>query len=149
MKDRLILLFLLGAFIFLGIETRYLHQSIASIEPVAWIPVATAALGGLFCLMGMLGSKKMNQVLGILFILLSCSGLAGFYFHHKDDFDKGNYLTAERVLKSTLRDDRAQRAMDGGDPADPPPDLAPLGYTGLCLIAAVTLMVTRKETRVS
>ncbi len=144
MKDRLVLLCLFLAFAFFAVETRYMHAGIASVEPVAWIPVGASALGGLFCLLGMLGGKKLNQVLGFLMILLAGAGGYGFYVHHKGDFS-----TLDKAITSNLREDRLERALNDGDPADPPPDLAPLGLSGLCLISAITLIVQRKEPRVS
>lgn len=150
MKDRILLLFLAGGFAFLCIETRYIHQGITAEQPVAWVPIIAGGFGALFCLLGMLGGKKMNQVLGLLMILVAMTGLVGFWFHHGGTFERqANLNEVTHLVSSELQKDRFQRIKDGGSTEDPPPDLAPLGYTGLGMIAAVTLLMNRKEKSVS
>lgn len=150
MKDRLLLLGIVAAFVFMGLEVRYLHAGITETEPVAWVPTVTAGLAIFICLLGLIGDKKMNKILGVILIVLSFTGLVGFYFHHGGSASETPDLTGiERVVTSDLRTDRLNRMMDGGEAADPPPDLAPLSFTGLCLLGAMVLMVQRKEPRVS
>lgn len=146
MKDRLILLGVMMAFVFLGVESRYLHGGMVESEPMAWVPTATAALAVIFCMLGLVGNKSMNKVLGVLFLVLSISGLVGFYFHHGGDFQtQADFDRLNTLVSSNLRADHLDLVIESPGAPDPPPHLAPLSYTGLCVLAALTLLVTRKD----
>ena len=147
MKDKLILLGIASAFVFLGIESRYLHGGITDAEPVAWIPTVTAILAVILCLLGLVGDRRMNKVLGTIFLVLSLSGLIGFYFHHGGDAENTpQFDRMESLVSSNFRKDELDRSLENPMQLPPPPDLAPLSYTGLCVLAALTLMVARRET---
>ncbi|MCB0826352.1 MAG: hypothetical protein KDC26_09195 [Armatimonadetes bacterium] len=131
MKTNKLLLFILaGAFLTMGIEVRYFHAGITPYKPVAWTPIITAALGFLICLVGMFVGKKASKGLGVTMLLLSLSGLAGFYFHHGGDFSH---------LVHLIQDDYSQVLLEkNGYPA--PPELAPLSFTGLSVMAGILLL---------
>lgn len=128
--SKLLLFILAGAFLAIGVEVRYFHAGITPYKPVAWIPIVTAALGFLICFVGMFVGKKASKGLGVTMLILSLSGVAGFYFHHGGDFSNLIHLIQEDYSSVLIE--------KNGYP--PPPELAPLCYTGLSIMAGILLL---------
>jgi hypothetical protein len=128
--------FLLVGFAVLFIEVRYLHAGIVQMNPVAWAPIVSAGLGVLAALLGLFGGTRIAA--GVIFILISVSGVAGVYFHTKGDVEQ-----IRKNVVSERRSDVLAWKMEGKN--EPPPALAPLAMTGLCLIGVVVALGERKK----
>lgn len=142
MTTRLLLLILAGGFTTLFFDVRFEHGGILSQNRLAYIPLVAAATGITACLIGLVNHPVLRKTLSVIMGLTAASGVLGFYYH-----TGFNPEVIQTVLNSNHRAEHVKGLglfMDGEPMPDAPPALAPLGFTGLSLIAAVALFPRRK-----
>jgi len=143
MATRLLLLLLVGGFVTLLLDVRFEHGGILDGNKFAYIPLVSAAVGVMCCLIGMVDHPVLRKTLSIIMAVTSLSGILGVYYH--TGFKPEVF---QRILNSNHRAEHTKGlilAMEGEPMPDPAPAVAPMGFTGLALIAAVVLFPVKRK----
>lgn len=101
------------------------------------IGLATVVLGAIAAFLGIRATGGLHNALIVGFFVLSLAGLVGAFLHNAD-----RLFGERRPEAAQATAQRAQSTGEAGPPGGqiPPPLLAPLSVSGLCVIGAFTLL---------
>lgn len=140
----ILLLMAAGGFVMLVIELLITNHT----DGIQLAGVIASAIGLILAVAALfLTSLQARNILAILFIVLSVSGLIGVLQHFNARGEEGetalNVAGAASYQPVSLRsedDDENPGEARGDESEAVPPPLAPLGLSGLALLGAITLL---------
>ncbi|MER3413300.1 MAG: hypothetical protein C4341_03505 [Armatimonadota bacterium] len=134
-RDRLILLTLMGGFLMLALEARYLHRNVLNEEWQSVILPVFALLAVVACAFGLIASRLGRWVCSLFMLVGIGVGVYGAWLHSEGEVEP---LTRLLTASITARADGGEdEAREEAESEDEPPVLAPLSLSGLSAVGLI------------
>lgn len=130
-----------GFLLLLGELIGYKH-----FEGIQWVGTGAVIIGLLAALLGIGARGGLRKGLIYLFLVLALTGLLGEWEHNEDRLRGESGPQGAGQQTDVGQGDGDQQSGPGGsEEGIPPPILAPLSVSGLCLFGAIMLLARRDQ----